>query len=401
MHVRVTILHRRSLIRKSALSGNTLYFPSMSITSLTKLSSLDELKALRPAWEDLSANAVEQNFNYEPAGLLPLLTHVEYPGWFVLTIWSDDKLIGFIPAQIENKIPLPINQFSMLFRHNILSCAPLLRDGYLDEALSVFWRWFNEPRQPKIMRINEVLSRSSVWQAFLKGTTTECGVVDVSDKMVRAVGNTNDLSYEDYFQTNLSAKARGAFRRKKRRIEEDYGNWRTDVLHTGNDIPDRFVNYLIDVEAKSWKYDQGTSLKQQVDVAQFFKEAAALAIHQNRLVVAISFLDEQPVSAMSGFINDGTLWIYKIGYDENYRKYSVGEATMMDLIEHALETADIQAIDSCADPGSELWNRGLPERRDVFYYQLASNHFVSRSALKAVTGSRTLRLKLKKRHQGF
>lgn len=360
----------------------------------TTLSTIKELTELVPVWSKLVPSVVEPNLNYEPEALLPLLSNVDYPGWFVLTVWSDKEIIGFFPLQTDKKVPVPVDQFSMLFRNNILSCVPLIHKNHVDQVLSTFWHWFNNSGA-KIFRINECLPESVVWQHLLAGATAECSSVDISNKITRAVSNSTDQNYEEYLAKVLSAKARSAFRRKKRRIEDDYGTWRTDILHSSDIHIETYISHLIDVEAKGWKHDQGSSLKQQSDVAQYFKEAAIAASAQKRFVIAISFIDDEPVSAMSGFVNDGKLYIYKIGYNEKFKKYSVGEATMMDLIEYAHESPAIHAIDSCADPDSQLWNRGLPDRQDVLSYQFASKHLLSKATVVAVSGSRSLRITLK------
>ena len=359
------------------------------------INSLQELRDIRSDWNKLVACALEQNINYEPMPLVSLLDNLDYPGWFVITIWSDDALCGFFPMQKRKHKSLPIERITPLFENHISICVPLVDKDLLLSILNEYWRWFNEEGKSRILHIPELLPSSEVFQSFLSTAKEHSITLDLASRSKRAIGNTNGDDYDAYFQKTLSAKSRGAYRRKKRNIEKYVGNWRTEIIDGPDERLDTFIDHLIKIEGSGWKFRNGSAIQQQPGVQAFISEFMHWAAVKNRLVLAISFAGDRAVSAISGFVCDGTLFIYKIGFDESLKKYSVGESTMMDVVKYAHSDKRIEWIDSVAHQNMQMWNRGLSDRQSVLSYKLASNNIMAKAATIGISKSRRIRNRIK------
>jgi len=359
------------------------------------INSLEELRDIRLDWNKLVACALEKNINYEPTPLISLLDNLDYPGWFVVTIWSDDALCGFFPMQKRKHKSLPIERITPLFENHILICIPLVDKDLLLPTLNEYWRWFNEDGKSRILHIPELLPSSEVFQSFLSTAKTHSITLDLASKSKRAIGNTAGDDYDAYFQRTLSAKSRGAYRRKKRNIEKYVGNWRTEIIDGPDERLDTFIDQLIRIEGSGWKFRIGSAISQKPEVQTFVSELMHWAAEENRLFLAISFAGDKAVSTISGFVSDSTLFIYKIGFDESLKKYSVGESTMMDVVKYAHSEKRIDWIDSVADENMQMWNRGLSDRQPVLSYNFASNNFISKATIIGISKSRRLRVFIK------
>jgi len=356
--------------------------------------SIDELHDLVPDWEHLVGNAIEQNINYEPVPLISLLSNIDYPGWFVVCIWTDNELSGFFPMQTAKRLPLPIMQFSTLYRYHFLSCIPLVHKDHKEDTLIAFWDWVNRSKKSKIYYFSELLSTSKLGNEMLE-LGKRCGArIECSVTTDRAIGDTTGDNFDAYLRNTLSAKSRSSTRNKLRKLDKLGGLQLRFTTET--DELKHQLDYLIQVEGTGWKREKGSAIAMHPGLKQFMLDTALYAASQDRIILTTGFVGDQPVTGVYGLINDGKLVIYKIGYDENYARYSVGQNTILGLIEHVMLNTSIHTFDSCTISTSQMYNRCLPDRQAVFEYQIASNHVFSKLCVLAVAKSRTIRLGIKK-----
>lgn len=339
-------------------------------------------------------NAVEQNINYEPVPFISLLSNIEYHGWFVVCVWTNTKLSGFFPMQTVKRLPLPIMQFSTLFQNHLMSCIPLVHREYKDEALTVFWEWINSDTQSKIYYFSELLSNSKLGNEILDQGKASGAKIKCSATTDRAIGKIDNEDYETYLQRTFSAKSRSSTRSKLRKLEKK-GKFQIRFTTENDTELIQQLNHLIMIEGSGWKRETGSAIVLHPGLRQFMRDLALHAASNARIILTTGYVGDTAVSGFFGLINDGKLLIYKIGYDENYARYSVGQNTMLGLVEHVMHKSKIHTIDSCAESDSVMFNRCLPDRQTVFEYQIASNHIVSKLCILFVANSRTIRLNVR------
>ncbi len=357
--------------------------------------SISELRQIIVPWKLLVASCCEQNINYEPEPLLSILENLDFLDWRVVTVWRSDCLVGLFPLQNIQKLPIPVKQFSMLFQNHFMSCVPLVHTDHVDEVLTEFYLWFSNPKKPLILSLPEVLPESLIFERFLKVAFINKLSIDRSSIQTRAFLDTRSQTFDAYFKSSFSSSGRSAFRRKRKRLEEQHGPWSTEFVDSDDGRIDRFVDHLIDVESKSWKEANGSSINLNPGVGRVIKDTCHAAAEHQRFLLAVSFVGDRAVSAISSYINDGRLLIYKIGFDESVSKFSVGASTTMDLIEYAHNSSRIDIVDSCADQNLEMFNRGLTGRQSVLTYKIGSHNVRSKIAVSLVSRTRNVRIVIK------
>ena len=360
-----------------------------------RVDSIDELKQLIPAWEMLAQNAIEANINYEPIPLISLLENLDYPGWFVLLVWQENELRGFFPMQGVTHLPLPIEQFSTLFRNHFMSCMPLVHKDHTIDCLSTYWNWFSNQGKGSVYHVSEILDSSELGCAMIETAKGVAGVIDVSEQIDRSVGDVSTGTYEDYLANAMSSKSRATMRRKLRKVCEK-GEWSVRYATHNDGNIESYMDLLSEVEAKSWKQESGTAIEMHPGLLRFMKDTASHAAESNRMVLAIAFVDEKAVAGMYGLVNGQKLLIYKIGYDAQWREFSVGQLAMLDVIDHAIQNENITSVDSCAAPDADMFNRCLPDRENITKYRISSKHLLPSLAISGIAKSRDIRLRFAK-----
>jgi CelD/BcsL family acetyltransferase involved in cellulose biosynthesis len=106
---------------------------------------------------------------------------------------------------------------------------------------------------------------------------------------------------------------------------------RFETLTAVSDMP-RALERLADVEARSWKAQQGTDLARDARVREFFRIAIPQLAGEGRVVFHFVAVDGQDIGAQLGLRFDDRLELHKTAYDEGFPELSAGNL----LIEHAI-----------------------------------------------------------------
>lgn len=354
------------------------------------VASIDQLRELIPAWTRLAENALEDNLNYEPVPLLALLDNLPYPDWFVVLVWQEDELCGFFPMQGIRYLPLPVKQFSTLFENHFMSCAPLIHKACATECLKAFWTWFNAGSTPRLYFLSEVFEQSAFGQLLL--ATGSGQVLENVDSQDRAGLTSTTTHFDDYLKRTMSAKSRNTLQRKRRKLSE-HGTWRVDYATQDSQHIAHLMKDLAAVELLSWKANAGSAIGLHPPLMSFMETTAVHAAQTDRLLLAVAYIDDTPVAGQYGLVNDKNLLIYKIGSDEAWKAYSVGQLLMLNIVEHVLESTHITRIDSCATTDADMFNRCLADRITYNKYRIASRHWLASGALSLIKALRQLRSK--------
>jgi len=363
------------------------------------INTIEELQSLIPQWEGLVNNATEENLNYEPIPLISLLSGLDYPDWFVTCVWADENLLGLFPMQSEPTLPLGTTHFASLFKNHFLSCAPLVHKEHIDETLTAFWKWFNSGQDAKIFRYSEMLPNSLLAEKFVMTGNKQSATVVETMTTTRAIGTFLQGDFDEYIANQLSAKSRSSNRSKHRKLAS-MGGWSSVFTSEHDeDLTQRFDD-LVSVEASGWKKENGSAIEQHENLKKHMLCMAEYAASKNRFLLANAYLGEIPVAGMYCIVNNNTLQVYKIGFNENFKAYSVGQLLLLDLIRYVIDNPAIDKIDSCAVADSEMYNRCLPDQQPVHVYQIASNHMASKLIVKAATHTRAIRNQIRYKRAG-
>lgn len=157
----------------------------------------------------------------------------------------------------------------------------------------------------------------------------------------------------------LSSRRRSDLRRARRRAEE-VGPVRTELL---SPLP-QAVNDVLDdafaIEASSWKGRSGTALAEDASRAAFFRRYALLAAERGILRVSFLRVGDRGAAMQIAIECGGAYWVLKIGYDEEFARFSPGMLLILATLQAALD-CELRSYEllGTAEPWTEMWTEAV------------------------------------------
>ena len=141
-------------------------------------------------------------------------------------------------------------------------------------------------------------------------------------------------SYEAYEQS-LPSKLKNTFRRKQRKLARELGY--TICIAQKDDDLDDFISDYESVYQKSWKSQEGHP--------QFIRSIIKSFARKGWLRLGLMYIAEKPVAAQLWFVKDGVASIYKLSYDGQYAKYSVGSILTAAMMRQVIDDDCVELVD--------------------------------------------------------
>lgn len=139
------------------------------------------------------------------------------------------------------------------------------------------------------------------------------------------------------FQTYLAArpaKLRNTIARKQRKLEREQNS--EIRLFCGNEVPAAMADYQAVYQA-SWKANEQFGELLDGMVSGFSKQG------WSRL--AVLYIEGQPAASQLWFVVDRKASIFRLAYDEAWKRYSPGSILTSFLMEYVIETDGVEEID--------------------------------------------------------
>ena len=135
-------------------------------------------------------------------------------------------------------------------------------------------------------------------------------------------------------ESRFNSGRRSDFRRAQRRATE-HGAVFYEVIAPDPNEFDLLFDEAKAVELASWKKDAGTAIAVDPAKEAFFRAFLSDAAAQGLLRVAFMRIDRKAVAMQLALEWQGRFWLFKIGYDETYRKCSPGTLLMLHTLGYA------------------------------------------------------------------
>ena len=151
----------------------------------------------------------------------------------------------------------------------------------------------------------------------------------------------------------LNAGRRSDLRRMLRRAEKQGPvNFRI-LTPTLEELP-ALLETAMRIEAAGWKGETQTALRDDAIARNFFERYAQLATQAGIFRIAFMDIAGRTVASQLTVECGGSIWLFRIGYDEAYADCSPGNLLMMEVIRYASR----QKLKSCEFLGkAEDWTR--------------------------------------------
>ncbi len=321
-----------------------------------ELIGLDELRGIRPQWDDLCARAAEENVYYTPPYARALFDNLPSEDVGIAVVWQQQRLVALLPVVPSSFSLSPLAPSQAWCTPYTFSCTPLL-----DHELA----------QDAARALLDLLARSSRHEWYfptlnvdgpvclaLTAALNEAGIpFDFSANFARAA-LTHGLSFNDYLDHHLPARRRKDLQRNRRRLEA-LGPVAHRAYSSGEEL-DRAVENFLSIEASGWKGEQGTALASAPHTKRFAQQAFANGGSRVDLLTLNGVAIAASVVMFAGRVG----FTVKCAYDERYRSYSAGLLLELEVVRSLLEEGWADRLDG-ATAGSHVIDELWPDRTRV------------------------------------
>ncbi len=165
------------------------------------------------------------------------------------------------------------------------------------------------------------------------------------------IHRTRGETFQDYLAARPT-RVRNTLARKTRKLEREHGY--TIRLFVDNDLQQALADYTA-VYNQSWKANE---------LYGDFIDGLARSLSQPKwLRLAILYVNEKPVAAQFWFVVHGRASIFKLVYDEQWRRYSPGSILTSYLMKHVIDIDKVEEIDFLT--GNDAYKQDwMSERRE-------------------------------------
>ncbi len=187
----------------------------------------------------------------------------------------------------------------------------------------------------------------------------------------------NDQSFQIYMERRPS-NIRNMINRKRRKLEREYGYEIQLYQHEGIS---RAINDYQKVYQSSWKANES--------ITEFTPSLVKRLSECGWLRLAILYIEDNPVAAQIWCVVHGKASIYRLVYDEGWKKYSPGSILTEYLMRHVIDEDKVTEIDFLT--GNERYKQDwMTVQKERLGVRLAK-----RPVKKNIFGQLTQRLKKK------
>jgi|GEM_PF-1143062 len=275
-----------------------------------------------------------------------IATHLETrlnPGdtWFCLLAYDREQLAGVLPV-----VTVPRRWFGrckcLRFEtpYDIFmtgAVEALMRRNYEERVFPLFLKYlWSIPCACSCLRFRglPVTRLPEVVDERLCRRSSSVADIDGGESFIAVQG-----SVEDYFG-KLSKKFLNNYRRVGRRIQEQpEARFR---FETGN--AEACAEQFMDVEHQGWKAVRKTSIRSNESYAKFFRLLTKRMEAQGWLRWAFLDIGSEPVAGQFMVQSGDTLYVVKIGYNEEFSKLAPGSALFGHVIENVFKSGCAREI---------------------------------------------------------
>ena len=138
-----------------------------------------------------------------------------------------------------------------------------------------------------------------------------------------------DMSWEQ-FAARLSGNFRSNLNKARHKLAREAGV-RFDVAATESEINAVFDTFLA-IEASGWKGAKGTAIACRPELVRFYRRLIAQFAPEDRLRISTLSVGEHAIAAQFCPLDGDTLYVYKLGYDEEYSRFAPGNSLIEKMV---------------------------------------------------------------------
>jgi CelD/BcsL family acetyltransferase involved in cellulose biosynthesis len=309
---------------------------------LLTISSADDLCAAAAAWDDLW----HRSTTTLPTSRAALVAHwietlAPRRPFHAIVVEERGRFMAALPllqARVKGVLKtgrLPWNDWSWAGDLLLDPSAPddaldLLIEGIQRLSLPLLWFDGVPLAEPHWQRFVDALVRRGI--PFSRHERFKIGLVDLTQNWAA-------------YQSAWSGNFRRQMRKMARRAEELGGVTLSVHRPTCAGELERLLQLGFEVEDRSWKGQDGTSVLKSPDMHRYLCEQAALLAEQGHLELYFLEFEGKPIAFEYGLSAKGTYFSPKVGYDEAFAHLSPGQLLRLKMAERFFPDADRRTWD--------------------------------------------------------
>ena len=284
--------------------------------------SIEDFSHYRQPWNQLW----DQSNAYEPLsrceGLqLWVKQFADRANFSAILVWNGDQLVGGLPLIRSQKrgiklLKLPNNEW-------VNAGELMVRSDYCVDAVVTEIVKSLGAMAESIICFNGIRFQSEAWATFSKQIQNNGGQVGIlRTEEVGVIEIAND--WDSYFK-NLSGNHRSTVRRAEKKARKSGELSLLTFRDLSTEDCQKWMNTAFEIENRSWKRENATSILASDGMAEFYLAEAEIARQAGLLELWFLMLDDQAIAFEYCHRAKGICLSYKIGYDEAFKTLAPGK----------------------------------------------------------------------------
>jgi CelD/BcsL family acetyltransferase involved in cellulose biosynthesis len=172
--------------------------------------------------------------------------------------------------------------------------------------------------------------------------------------------NAIDFGSEEFF-SRLPKRMTKDIEYCRRRMQKS-GEYEFRMVRKPTDV-DQHMKIYYDVYSRSWQ-------KKEALGPSFHHDLARIAADKSWLRLGLLFFQRKAISAQFWLTCEGTSYIMKTVYDQDYRKFSPGKVLTAEMMKYAMDSDNVKEVDYLHgdDQYKEAWTPKRRERKGLLVF---------------------------------
>ncbi|MEQ8208729.1 MAG: GNAT family N-acetyltransferase [Lacipirellulaceae bacterium] len=306
------------------------------------LAGRDALLAATDSWNDLWERSYARQSTVRAEGIAAWLKHFADGREFVgVCVHDEDRLIAALPLVVDRSVgflrtyKLPVNCWG--------NAADLLIDRDVDiQSATAALVGAMQSLPSGIFSFEEISLGAPQWREFRQVLQDQRGRSYAT--ALSPVGVIDIRGNWEAYEKSWSGNHRGAVKRKLRKLEKQ-GELRLERHRTNDEQLQRLLRVAFEIEDRSWKGSEGTSVLKVPGVFDYILDEARAVAQRGSLDVWFLYLNDQPIAFEYCHFARGTCFSHKIGYDPDFSKYGPGRLLRYLQLQEYHDDPDCQLFD--------------------------------------------------------
>jgi CelD/BcsL family acetyltransferase involved in cellulose biosynthesis len=253
----------------------------------------------------------------------------------VISAWSGERLRGVLPLMHERTFLSGMPVARLVVPAGLYSCRAGLVHGQgedAEEVLRALWQAVKELRGWDVLDVSFVLDGNGLDQ--ISAIAAAEGFPVARKRMTQSLylPIASPAQGQPPWLAGTRPKFRANLRRSRRQLEEQ---GTLALTHYSTADPEALGRFY-ELEGSGWKGEQGTAIKCDPRMRQFYDAVAQAAAQYGYLSLDFLELNGKPIAGHFGLTFRGRYYLAKAGYDETYHRQGPGQLLTHEVLSESV-----------------------------------------------------------------